>query len=143
MHELMLARQLSTQVNRAAATKDAQADFVARPYWAAGRFMMDNIGEVAKDIVFPVSFIQEPMFFSGGVLEDNQQVVAGQLPTFSGVVLSWVTEKHGPDTVLYTGCRIAAVFTGQTGQKGWVNWHFIGTALVNPIGSQESLEGVL
>lgn len=139
----MLSRELSIQMRRANSAKASQADFAPRQYIVQGKFLCDGAGEVARDVLFPVPFIEEPFFYFGGRLEENQAVVQGQFPRISAVVISFVEEPQGRDQILYKGARLAIVTEGLPDQRMWVNWHFNGIALVNPIGGTDTVEGTI
>lgn len=141
MSDQMLARQLATQMSRSHAHSDSQNDFIARDFIINGRFMVDGAGRVVKELSFPAVFLDEPLFFCGGVLEANQSLSPDHYPELSAVVVDWVEERKGINTTLYRGCRLAVLTRGASDQRMWVNWHFIGTALVNPIGGSTTTAG--
>lgn len=139
----MVGRQIGVQLQRERSSRDDQNDFVARDFHVAGRFMVTNAGQTARDVLFPVTYTEMPLFWSGGVLEDNQSLSATVWPECHVVVIGWTVEKLGINTTLYKGCRLAILTRGAADQRMWVNWHFMGTALVNPVGGMTTTDGTI
>lgn len=144
MNSQFVTRQIAIANQRNRDKMESQRDFQSSNYLAKGKFLVVGVGEVFKDIKFPVTFIEQPSFFSGGALEDSQATKIGFMPTFSCIVLSWQTEQHGIDTILYKGARLCVVTTGTPDTiQMWVNWHFMGKALVNPVGNLDNVDGAI
>lgn len=146
MNSMSVARNLGVDLRRAHDNTSSQADFQASTYVCHGEFMIEmsggTAGEVTRDVNFPVTFLERPLFFDGGSLEESQSVTIGSIPTIGGIVISWVTEEKG-QAILYKGARLGVVTTGDTGTRFWYNWHFVGLALANPIGGSITTEGTV
>lgn len=142
MNDSMIARNIAIDTRRQEEARRSQSDFVASNYICHGEFMIEmaggSRGEVTKDINFPVVFIERPLFYDGGSLEESQTVTVGNLPTIGGIVISWVVEEKG-GTALYRGARVGVSVSGDVGTRFWYNWHFSGVALVNPTGGSGSI----
>ena len=108
----------------------------------SGQFLWEGSGEGEKEVVFPVKFIERPVFYFGGELGPNQSVVDGYYPTVSVVVGGWLTLKRPPVTSLYYGCTLVVVVTGHTDQKMVIHWHVEGRALSDPSVNPEDFPDV-
>lgn len=139
----MVARQVGVTQHRNNSDAQSKQDFVSRPYVVHGQFLMENAGELLRDLSFPIMFIEKPLFTFGGALEDNQAIEDGNFPTVSAVVVRWNVELRGDQTYLYRGCSLAAVTTGVSDQRMWINWNFTGIGLTNPTGGISTVGGAV
>ncbi len=102
-------------------------------------------GENLVDVVFPVAFIQPPVFLYGSALAPGSELVDGEYPVVSAVVAYWdVTEPDvdvfgAPLRQYYSGAQIAVTTIGPEYQRIIMSWQFSGMALTNPRGSQRTL----
>jgi hypothetical protein len=111
----------------------AQADAVAaRIVRTAGTVETAGSGEGQVDVTFPNLYIEKPALSFGGELAPGSPLVAGQFPTVSVIVVSWVTLIKSLG-VLYTGARLCVVTTGVTTQGVIVHWQAEGKALSSPL----------
>lgn len=137
------ARQLFIEMNRSAGVVGGRREFLARPYVLQGEFLVQGVGEAIKDISFPVSFIERPHVYFGSNLAENQESIEGYYPIVQGTVLSYVTREEGIEKRFFDGAKIVAISSGVDTQQIWLNYMFIGMALVNPAGGQGTVDGVV
>lgn len=99
-----------------------------------GQFLVDGSGEAAQTVHFPVRFIERPNFVSGGELHLDTSPVAGQAPTISCVINTWITDPPVLTTaqLYFIGANLVVVSTGPSNQRMWVHWRATGRALVAP-----------
>lgn len=138
-----MGRELSVQMKRQQDVKSAQSDFSPREFMVCGRFRVDGVGMAAKDVSFPVQFTEEPSFWPGAVLEDNQSLTPNYWPEHHITVVQWYTQKNGIGNDLYKGARLLVVTRGSNDQRLWIDWNFMGVALVNPIGGTGTSDGTI
>mgnify|MGYP001549467804 CR=1 FL=1 len=125
-------RNLVVKQQQQAAGLSQVADSMGGMHIFTGQFQVNGIGEATKEVVFPVVFSQVPLFFIGGFLDDNQSSVATSLPTFTGGVVEYRFDLSKGQQRQYKGALICAVITGISDQVSWVNYMFVGDAVVQP-----------
>lgn len=146
MSDLGIAREIGVSIGKSASVRSSQSDFAPRHFSCQGEFLIempDSTGEVTRDLVFPVTFIERPLFFDGGTLEESQSVTIGSIPTINGIVISWDVQNKGLGK-LYKGARVGVVMSGDASTRFWYHWRFDGLALVNPIAAgATTVDGVI
>jgi len=106
-----------------------------RLYRVSGKVLVRGSGEVAVDVTFPVTFIEEPVLSFGAALEANQALEAGNFPTISVVATGWNRREKvvgGEVGFYYDGATLSIVTTGKTDQLIWVHWSAEAKAFRNP-----------
>lgn len=98
----------------------------------SGEFPFQGAGEGKVDVIFPVMFMEKPIFTFGAEVPDSQTIVSGKYPTISAAVAEWKMLERPPITRLYYGCSVIVVVGGYQSQKLIVHWSLEGTALMNP-----------
>ncbi len=112
---------------------------LAGPHQITGQFLVEGSGEVTKQIYFPVRFIEKPLFFSGIEMNVDSSPVDQSFPLATTSVYDWDIEE--PDLAngglnfrkYFVGANLAVVCIGNPGQRFWVNWMMVGTAITNPL----------
>lgn len=95
---------------------------------------IQNPGELVQDVIFPIVFTEEPVFFWGVVMDPASPAANGNFPIVSPVVKNWLfTVKETTGIRWYTGATLAIVTTGVDGQSMVVQAHFEARALRNPV----------
>lgn len=103
-----------------------------------GTHQIDGAGESLVDIVFPVLFVQPPIFLSAAELAPGQTLVTGLFPSATAVISYWDVAE--PDLNLYgatlrqhfRGAQLAVTASGATNQRLFLHWQFTGMAVANP-----------
>lgn len=116
-----------------------QSSTLAGPHQITGQFLVEGSGEVTKAISFPVRFIEKPLFFAGFEMNPDTSPVDQKFPITSASVYDWNIEE--PDLQsgglnfrkYFVGANLAVVCIGNPGQRIWVNWMMLGTAITNPL----------
>lgn len=93
-----------------------------------GRVLVQNAGEVAIPLTFPIIFTEEPGFWFGGVMDQGQAPEINNFPSVSAVILRWALTKFG-SVVTYTGATLGVVTTGPADQRMYVHWHVSGKGI--------------
>jgi hypothetical protein len=99
---------------------------------------LNGVGEIAKEVVFPVKFVEKPLLSFGGELSENSSPTDGSFPTVSVVVGGWNLEIPGvenqetPDRKYFVGANLLVVTTG-VDESMWIHWHMTGVAITNPV----------
>lgn len=100
---------------------------------ATGFVDLAGAGESVADIVFPISFVEKPVFTFGFEMAPGSWLVSGEFPVGTATVASWtVVRLNEMDT--YTGARLGIVLTGIPG-PGILHYVFKGRSLTNPTGA--------
>lgn len=118
-------------------------DMTVKVTRVTGRFLVVGTGEVAVDLPFPVVFSERPNFGHGAELDEAFSAVAGTYPTGTATVVGWTRQDPDVSEFRYTGCRLAIVTTGASGQQMWIHYAFEGKAMRNPLSQFDSLESPL
>lgn len=79
-------------------------------------------------------FVEEPNFTFGSVLDPGTPAVGGKFPTLSVTVIKWSLLTYGPAS-FYQGAFLGIVTSGIPGQKLWVHYSFLGSALSFGLGT--------
>lgn len=103
------------------------------PQTLSGKVLVQDAGEVALTLDFPVVFIEEPHMGFGGVMDVGQAPVVSNFPTVSAVILRWKTYNSGPLTQ-YIGATIGIVTTGDKDHRMWVHWSLDGRGVTRDNG---------
>jgi len=138
MADLSIGRDINVAVNRRMMVDAGRSDMFGSTAFIGGKFMVGDIGEVAVEVAFPMTFTEEPLFFFGGAMDFNQTITPNFFPTVSCVVGKWTTTPRGPNGLYYVGAQIVVVTTGVADQRMWIHWHVLGSALTNPVSSSAS-----
>ena len=129
---------ISQRQNRKASDRARLEDSVARTQVVSGQFLLNGVGEIAKEVVFPVKFVEKPLLSFGGELSENSSPTDGSFPTVSVVVGGWNLEIPGvenqetPDRKYFVGANLLVVTTG-VDESMWIHWHMTGVAITNPV----------
>jgi len=129
---------ISQRQGRKASDRARLEDSIARQQLVSGQFLVAGTGEVAKEVVFPVKFIEKPLMFFGGELAENSFPTDGSFPTVSVMIGGWNLEIPGaenqetPDRKYFVGANLLVVTTG-VAENTWLHWHMMGTAITNPV----------
>jgi hypothetical protein len=137
--ENLTSRQtIAQRQNRKQSERARIEDSIARHQIVQGQFLVSGVGELAKEVVFPVKFIEKPLLSFGGELAENSSPTDGGFPTISVVVGGWNLEIPGetnqetPDRKYFVGANLLVVTTG-TDENMWIHWHMSGMAITNPV----------
>lgn len=96
--------------------------------------------EASVSVTFVNTYVEEPCFTCGAVLDIGSGLTDGSFPTASACVYQWDT-INPPDAVqgavdpslfAYTGAEIAIVVSGTDSQGIWVHYSFVGVGLAFP-----------
>ena len=79
-----------------------------------GRFLVNNLGEAQKTLLFPVKF--------------------SDIPLISAQVADWSVVDRLPASRFYVGATVRVVATGPANTKFVVHWTAQGVAFSNPVG---------
>ena len=94
--ENLTSRQtIAQRQNRKQSERARIEDSIARHQIVQGQFLVSGVGELAKEVVFPVKFIEKPLLSFGGELAENSSPTDGGFPTISVVVGGWNLEIPG------------------------------------------------
>lgn len=113
-----------------------------------GTDLIEGAGEVLIDVVFPVTFIQPPIFLYGAELAPGNELVSGSFPVLTAVISYW--DVNEPDLALYgitnrkhfRGAQLAVTASGPPTQKMFLHWQFTGLAVSNPFKGRSHVPGV-
>lgn len=106
-----------------------------------GFVTVQDPGEVALDVNFPIWFVERPGMAFGGELAEGHSAEETNFPTVSVVVLRWITKTRGDLSTWWTGATLGIVTTGREGHKMVVHWHAEGKAMVNPLNTSGDADG--
>lgn len=99
-----------------------------------------SAAEATVSVSFVNTYVEEPCFTCGAVLDSDSDLTQGSFPTASACVYQWDT-INPPDAVAggvdpslfaYTGAEIAIVVSGTDSQGIWVHYSFVGIGLSFP-----------
>jgi len=99
------------------------------------RVLIEGSGESLVEIVFPVTFGEQPFGpYIGAALVAGDSAKEQFYPQATGVVVQWRTFSRGiSEQDFYTGATVAIRTDGKLDQKMWVSIKFEGVALTNPV----------
>lgn len=129
---------IAQRQNRKASERARLEDNIARTQMVSGEFLVAGVGELTKEVLFPVKFVEKPLLSFGGELAENSSPVDGAFPTVSVVVGGWNLEVPGienqetPDRRYFVGATLLVVTSG-TAENMWIHWHMMGMAITNPV----------
>ena len=129
---------IAQRQGRQSSEKARLEDNIARSQIVSGQFLMGGSGEVTKQVLFPVKFIEKPLMYFGGELTENSFPTEGSFPTVSVIVGGWDLEipnnenQETPDRKYFVGATLLVVTTG-TDENMWIHWHMTGVAITNPV----------
>lgn len=103
----------------------------------SGKVRIIGVGESSYSVVFPVLFVEQPLFSCGPLLDPGISVVKMSLPTCTGTVHLWHERVRDDGTNIYAGAEIGFVSTGPTDQVMLVQWHMEGVALRGPVDEED------
>jgi hypothetical protein len=116
----------------AQASNDQVDDIGGGVFRLCGFLEFDGAGELLVSVVFPITFIDKPVFVFGGELRENSPFHNGRFPTISGIVKDWkFTTKVDTGQRQYTGCSFAIVATGHPDQQVIFHYMLEGPAFRN------------
>lgn len=92
-----------------------------------GEIEVKGAGELLLPVAFPQHFVQKPSWSFAGELAPNEVLEAGNYPTVSLVIKSWVIRQG-----LYVGAQVVIVTGGPARQVMRVHWQAEGVAITNP-----------
>lgn len=101
---------------------------------------LTGAGEASTLVSFPVTFVEEPVFYAGGAFQQSQGITDGSFPSFSAVVIGWDTSEKRPGLNVgdyYHGAGIAFVVGGVEEQTMFAHLSFEGKAFRNPDSSSD------
>lgn len=128
--------QTIEQIMAAAAKRNAleqgAKSMAAQEHTIAGSVIVPGTGEAEFDIVFPVTFIERPIFTYGITLPGTEVPIPGEFPVATAFLYGWNIEDRPPATRLYKSCRIGIVVNGYVGTKVIVDYVLRGKCLTNP-----------
>jgi hypothetical protein len=99
-----------------------------------GRFLVNNLGEAQKTLLFPVKFSDIPLMTFSYEILDNVNIIEGRLPMISAQVADWSVVDRLPASRFYVGATVRVVATGPANTKFVVHWTAQGVAFSNPVG---------
>lgn len=138
--EHLLPSQIISQLQRRQGLIQRQQDQAAHVYSQTGEVLIIQTGlrsESTVQIDFTHIFTEKPNFSYGLVMDDNQQITPGNVPTISGLVFNWITEKKGP-ALIYLGAHVVFVTTGEALQRMFAHFRFEGRGLSFPTSASPS-----
>lgn len=109
------------------------SDMSAGPTRASGQFLLDGMGEVEVEVLFPVKFSEKPLLSFAAEVREGDLLIPAKMPSISMVVLKWRIEDIPPFSNLYTGATLGVVTKGPPGSRLFAIWHMDGTAYSNPV----------
>lgn len=105
-----------------------------------GKVKILGTGAGIVDLSFPISFVERPVFTFGHELEQGfTSLDVADYPTFSASVFDW-DEGKGKQIPLIIGCTVGVRVTGEENSESYMNYQFMGRAMVNPSGSSKRIE---
>ena len=116
-------------------------------YTVTGRFLVEGVGSVARQVNFPAKFIEIPSFYFGSEIAPGHAAVDGNFPSVSVIVLRWTSTDDQPNQTssaqnLYNGANLGVVIQGGiSSQKIWIHWSVTGTAVANPVFGDQTAGG--
>lgn len=116
-------------------------DVTVKLHRTSGFVTVQDPGEVALDVHFPLWYVERPGMSFGGELADGHSAEATNFPTVSVVVLRWLKQTRGDIGQWFTGATLGIVTTGREGHKMIVHWHAEGKAMVNPLNTSGDADG--
>lgn len=100
---------------------------------------IDGVGEGQVDVVFPILFMEEPIWGGDFALATNQTVTS--FPTFDKFLVKWTTINKAGGRTYYSGARIGVLIDGDDGLKTVLHYRFSGTAFTEPTGAVSTAVG--
>ena len=118
-------------------------DMSVKLHRCTGFVTVQDAGEVALDVYFPVHYVERPGMSFGGELAEGHSPEETNFPTVSVVVLRWIKQKRGEMSEWFVGANLGIVTTGREAHQMIVHWHAEGKAMVNPLNTSGDTAGTL
>lgn len=123
---------LIQQQRRERARRNA-ADVASKPQIFTGQVKIEGLGDCSVHVPFPFRFSEKPLLYTGFEVEGGDDIPQGKYPTADIKLLRFEIEEKEPIHRYFVGATLGVTTFGYiTGQVFYVNYMFVGVALVNP-----------
>lgn len=108
-----------------------------------GFVQLDGSGETDVQILFPMEFLEKPIFTYGHEMAPNQAAQRGAFPIASATVLNWITRKTPGENEVYVGAHVGVVVLGPPEMISILHYSFQGQSFSGPSGNNTTVTGRL